>query len=97
MRVRLSAAAVTAAAVGGMLTVALPAAQAAPAYQSSFIAFGGSGPGRSVANTDGSNQHAITPNDGGYDPSTMAVSGLKYSPDGSHAAFAAGGSGSSAL
>ncbi|MEZ0108480.1 putative cell wall-binding protein [Catenulispora sp. EB89] len=97
MRVRLGAAAVAAAAVGGMLAVSQPAAQAAPAYQNSFIAFGGTGPGWSVVNADGSDQHAITPSGGGYDPGTMAVFGLKYSPDGSHAAFAAGGSGGSAL
>lgn len=97
MRVRLSAAAVAAAAVGGLLTVALPAAQAAPSYQSSFIAFGGSGPSWSVVNTDGSNQHSITPTGGGFDATTMSVFGLKYSPGGSHVAFAAGGNGSSGV
>ncbi|MBS2547051.1 cell wall-binding repeat-containing protein [Catenulispora sp. NL8] len=93
IRVRLGAAAVAAAAIGGMLALSQPAAQAAPAYQNSFIAFGGSGPGWTVVNTDGTNQHTITPSGGDYDPTTMAVSGLKYSPDGSHAAFAAGGTG----
>ena len=97
IRVRLSAAAVAAAAIGGMLTVALPTAQAAPSYQNSFIAFGGSGPGWSVVNPDGSNQHTITPSGGGYDPATMSVIGLKYSPGGTRAAFVATGTSSSGL
>jgi hypothetical protein len=96
MRVRLSAAAVATAAVGGLLTLTQPAAQAAPSYQNSFIAFGGDGPGWSVVNADGSNQHTITPSGAGFDPATMTVSSLKYAPDGSHAAFVAGGTGNTA-
>lgn len=97
LRGRLAAAAVAAAAVGGMLAVAQPAAQAAPAYQNSFIAFGGNGPGWSVVNANGTNQHTVTPSGGGFAPATMAVTGLKYSPDGSRVAFVAGDNGSWAL
>lgn len=90
-RVRLAAAAVAAAAVGGMLTLAQPAAQAAPSYQSSFIAFGGDTAGWWVVAADGSNQHAVTPTGGGYDPATMTVDFAKYSPDAAHVAFATTG------
>ncbi|NUR59501.1 MAG: hypothetical protein HOV87_12660 [Catenulispora sp.] len=89
IRGRLAAAAVAAAAVGGMLAVVQPAAQAAPSYQNSFIAFGGSTAGWSVVDVDGSNRHTVTPVGGGYDPATQIVITVKYSFDGTRVAFLA--------